>query len=451
MSTATVQDELLQDVQVERSEDGTVTLQIAVVPEAVVATRQKVMKDYARRMKIPGFRPGHAPANIVRRNVGDEAISQAVSDKLVTEAYQKAVEQSEIRPLTQAQVSALEFDAFNSEVPMKFQAETIARPQITLGDIESVSVDRPQTVISDEEVENGLEVLRNENARLETITDRGAQVGDVLNAELQVFQDGVAKSEDPAPLRAFVLGESGFVPPIDEHLVGAQIDEERRFPITYPEDFQDTELAGQTVEFAVKITSHKERILPELSDELAQRMGVENLEAMRERMQQMLYFNRSREIDNQVREQVAQSVIEAAQLEVPAALVKQRIHERIHNFEHELEHRNQTLEKYLEENNQTREEMENSLREEITGATRRELVLDEIARGQELKVNEEEFEQYYLSMAQALNVSVEELIERFDASAVHASLLRRKATDWLFERANVVETDAAVVAADTAE
>jgi trigger factor len=442
MSTATVQDELLRAVQVESSDDGTVTLQIEVAPEAVAAARQKAIKDYARRMKIPGFRPGHAPANIVRRNVGDEAISQAVSEKLINDAYQKAVEQNEIRPLTQAQVSALEFDAFNSEAPMKFQAQMIARPQIELGAIEGVAATRSKVSITEEDVEKGLESLRSENARLETVIERGAQIGDVLNAELQVFQDGAPKGEEPAKLRAFVLGESGFVPAIDEHLIDARIDEERRFPVTYPDDFQDAELAGQTVEFVVKVTSLKERILPELDDEFAARVGVENVAAMRERMQQMLQFTREREAENLAREQIVQSVVEAAQLEVPSALVNRRIHDRIHSFEHELEHQNKTLDQYLEENNQSREEMENNLREEITDATRRELVLDEIARQRELKVTEDEFEQYYVSMAQALNQPVETLIERLDASAIHASLLRRKAMDWLYEHANVEETEA---------
>jgi trigger factor len=442
MSTATVQDELLRHVQVESSEDGTVTLQIEVAPEAVAAARQKAIRDYARRMKIPGFRPGHAPANIVRRNVGDEAISQAVSEKLINDAYQKAVEQNELRPLTQAQVSDLELDAFNSEAPMKFQAQMIARPQIELGEIEGIATTRPKVSVTDEDLEKGLETLRSENAALQTITDRGAAEGDVLNAELQVFHDGTPKSEEPAKLRAFVLGESGFVPAIDEHLIGAQIDEERRFPVTYPEDFQDPELAGQTVEFAVKVTSLKERILPDLDDEFARRVGVEDVAAMRERMQQMLQVTREREADNLAREQLAQKIVENAQLDVPTALVERRIHDRIHSFEHELEHQNKTLDQYLEENSQSREEMENNLREEITAATRRELILDEIAQKQELKVTEDEFEQYYVSMAQAINQPVETLIERLDATAIHASLLRRKAIDWLYEHAKVEETDA---------
>jgi trigger factor len=443
MSTATVQDEMLRDVRIENGEGGLVTIQIEVAPEAVASARQSALKDYARRLKIPGFRPGHAPANIVRRQVGDETIFQAVSDKLVNDAYQKAIEQNAIRPLTQAQVSNLELDAFDNEAPMKFEAQVIARPQIEFGELEGVAATRPKVEITDEDVETGLEALRNENASLQTITDRGAMDGDVLNAELQVFdENGAPKGEEPAQLRQFILGQSGFVPAIDEHLIGAKLDEERRFPVTYPEDFQDEELAGKTVEFAVKVTALKERVLPELDDDFAKRVNVENVEAMRERMRLMLQITRGREAENFAREQVAQKVIDDAQFEIPTALVDRRLQERIHQLEHELEHQQKTLEAYLEENNQSREEMETQLREEISVALRRELVLDEIAGREELKITEDEFEQYYVSMAQALNQPVETLIERLDAGAIHASLLRRKAVDWLYERANVEETDA---------
>ena len=144
------------------------------------------------------------------------------------------------------------------------------------------------------------------------------------------------------------------MPAIDEHLIGAKIDEERRLPVAYPEDFQDAELAGKTLEFAVKVTAVKERVLPKLDDEFAKRVGVENVDAMRERMRIMLQVTRGREAENLAREQVAQKVVDSSQFEIPSALVDRRLHERTHQFEHELEHEQKTLDQYLEENKQTR-------------------------------------------------------------------------------------------------
>ena len=438
MSTPAVQ---LKDVQVERGEGGLVTLQIEVAPEAVKKKREAIIRDYARRVKIAGFRPGHAPSNIVRRTVGDDAILQALSDQLIQSAYQQAVEQEGLRPLNQAQVSDLELDGFDDEKPVSFKAEVIVRPEIEVGETKGLEVSRPKTVVTDEHVESGLQRLREENASFKNIEGRGAENGDVLNAELQVFIDGEAKGEEPAKLRSFVLGESGFVPAIDEHLIGINLDEERRFEVTYPDDFNDAELAGQKAEFAVKATAIKERILPELDEDFAKRMGTENLEQMHERMKDAITQARENEIRNYLREQIAEKIAEQATLEVPTELVKRRAQERIHHQTHELEHEGKTFESFLEEQGQSREEYEVQLENEIDDATRRELILDEIAQTETLKVTEDEFAGYYEQMSQMLQQPVEALIERLDAQAIHASLLRRKAIDFLLDQANVTETD----------
>ena len=446
MSTPSVQ---LNDVQIEKGEGGLVTLKIEVAPEAVRKTRESVIRDYARRVKIAGFRPGHAPSNIVRRTVGDDAILQALSDKLVQGAYQQAIDDNGLKPLNQAQVSDLEMDAFNDAKPVTFAASLIVRPEIDLGEVKGLELTRPVGEISDEHVENGLQRLREENATMKNIEGRGAAEGDVLNGELQVYVGGEAKGEEPANLRAFVLGQSGFVPSIDEHLIGIELDEERRFDVTYPSDFNDADLAGQVAEFAVKVTAIKERVLPELDDDFAVRMGTENLDHMRERMREAVAQARDNEIRNFLREQVAQKISDQATLEVPTELVERRVQERIHHQEHELQHEGKTLEGKLEEDGQTREELENQLREEIATATRRELILDEIAGREELKVTENEFAEYYTQMAQMLNQPVENLIDRLDASAIHSSLLRRKAVDWLLDHANVTESDDASLEGST--
>ena len=438
MSTPVVQ---LNDVQIEKGEGGLVTLKIEVAPEAVRKTRDSVIRDYARRVKIAGFRPGHAPSNIVRRTVGDEAILQALSDKLVQSAYQQAIDDNGLRPLNQAQVSDLEMDAFDDSKPVTFAASLIVRPEVDLGEVKGLEVSRPKGEITDEHIDSGLQRLRDENATLKPIEGRGAQDGDVLNGELQVYVGGEAKGEEPANLRAFVLGESGFIPSIDEHLVGAELDEERRFDVTYPSDFNDADLAGQVAEFAVKVTAIKERVLPDLDDEFAVRMGTENLEHMRERMREAVGQARDNEIRNYLREQVAQKISDQAVLEVPTELVERRVQERIQHQEHELQHEGKTLDAKLEADGQTREELENTLREEISAATRRELILDEIAGREELKVTENEFAEYYTQMAQMLNQPVETLIDRLDAAAIHSSLLRRKAVDWLLDQAVVTESE----------
>ncbi|MDQ3815303.1 MAG: trigger factor family protein, partial [Armatimonadota bacterium] len=147
----------INDVTVERNQDGLVTLHIEVPPETVRATRDKIIKDYARQIRVPGFRPGHVPPNIVRRHVGDEAIAQGVSDELVPAAYQQALFKTELQPLERAEVDQLTFDAFTSDQPLQFVARVIVRPDMQIGDLKGLPVTRPKVEVAEEEIDEAME------------------------------------------------------------------------------------------------------------------------------------------------------------------------------------------------------------------------------------------------------------------------------------------------------
>lgn len=436
---STVQTVQLSNVSVDKGEGGLVTLNIEVAPETVRAARERALKAWSKRLRVPGFRPGHIPAKIVARQVGEESLAQSVSDDLVPRVYQEALQQAELVPLERATVDELPFDAFEGDKPLNLIAHVIVRPEIDLGNLEGIELSRPTLEISDDDVDSGLEALRNERAQFKDIEGRGAQNGDVLSAELQVYIDGEARSDEPAPLRAFVLGESGFTPNIDEHLLGAELDETRRFTLTYPDDFQDEELAGKEAEFEIKVTALKERILPELNEEFAQAAGAENVEGLRAQMKQFLQSRKEREANEALRTELVQKVVEGATLEVPGELVNRRAHNRFHAFEHELQHRESTLDDYLSETNQSREEFEASLADEIAGELKQELVLDEIAQKQNVEVTLPEIENHYRMMSQVLRQPIEQLINEVDVETVRASIRQRKAIDWLMQNAKINE------------
>jgi trigger factor len=436
-----VQTVQLNNVHVERSDGGLVTLQIEVAPEAVRSMRERVIKDYSRRIRVPGFRPGHIPPNIVRRNVGDESIAQSVSDQLVPAAYQQALQQTDLQPLDRAQVDDLTFDAFDGDKPLNFTARVIVRPEIELGEVKGLTVTQPKVEVTEEDIDTGLEELRTQRATLRDVEGRGAQPGDVVSGELQVFIDGQPRQEEPTRLRAFVLGESGFVPSIDEHLIGAVLDEERRFNVTYPSDFKDAELAGQVAEFAIKITSLKERVLAELDDEFAKSVGLEDMAAVRERMRQAITETRQREGQDAARQSVVQAAVEGAQFETPSSLVESRTERRLTSMERDMEQRQATLDQYLESIGKTREEFEADMRSEIEKEVRQELVLDEIARRENLTVAGEEIENHYHQIAAAMGQPVERVVEYLDVDTARASILQRKAVDWLMENAVITSEE----------
>lgn len=431
----------LTNVQIERGEGGLVTLQIEVGPEAVKVARDRVIKDLSRRLRVPGFRPGHIPAAIVRRQVGDESIAQSVSDQIVPEAYQAALQQSNLQPLDRAQVDELDFEAFDGQKALQFTARVIVRPEMELIEYSNLTATQPRVEVSDEDVERGLEELRRQRATLRDIEDRGAQSGDILNAELRVFIDGEERGDEPGKLRGFVIGEGGFVPSIDEPMMGAKLDEERRFEVTYPDDFKDEELAGKKAEFAVKITALKESVQPELTDEFAATLGMDDMAAVRGRMREAIQEGRERESQEFVRADILRQLVEGTPFEVPPTLLDERTQRRVSNVEGELAQRGGTLENYLTAIGKTREEFEADVRGEVESEMKQELVLDEVAQREELVASQDELEAHYYQVAQAMQQPIEKVVERLDVEQARASILQRKALEMLLEQANVVEGD----------
>ncbi len=440
----------LNSVSVEKGEGGLLNLSVEVSPDSVQKTRERVIKEFSKRLKVPGFRPGSIPAGIVRRNVGDDAIAQEVSEQLVPAAYQAAIEQEKVQPLERAEVDNLEFDAFDAEKPLTFVARVIARPEITLGSVEGLAATKRTVQITDEDVEQALTRMREERAYLVNVPERGAENGDVLFADVQVYIDGAPRAEEPAKLRGFVLGESGFVPPIDEFLIGMQLDETKKFPVTYPEDFQDPELASKEAEFEVKLTALKSRVVPELTDEFAQISGAENVDDLTVKLRDYLAAVGERESRKETREELVKAVVDASELEVPAALITIRLSERLQGIEQELAQNQATTEQYLASINSTQEQLEADLREELQTELKTELVLDEIAAKQELPVSMAEVEQHYLLMAQVMEQPVEQLVQSVPVANVRTSILQRKAIDYLVSKAEIKNEQGEIVSMDVA-
>lgn len=440
----------LNNVQVERGEGGQVTLSIEVAPGTVKAARERVIKDLSRRLRVPGFRPGHIPTAIVRRQVGDEAIAQNVSDQIVPEAYQAALQETGLQPLDRAQVDELSFDALSGDEPLTFTARVIVRPEMEI-EYSNLKATQPRVEVTDDDVEKGLEELRRQRAHLYDIEGRGAQNGDILNAELRVFMDGEERGDEPGRLRGFVLGEGGFVPPIDEHLVGANLDEERRFEVTYPEDFKDADLAGKSAEFLVKITALKESHQAELTDEFAQTLGMEDMAAVRERMRGAIQEGRERESEEFVRAELLRQLVESTSFDVPPSLAEDRSQRRVQNVEAELAQRGGTLEDYLKAIGKTREEFEADVRSEVESEMKQELILDEIAQREGIEATQEELESYYYQAAQAMQQPVEKVVERLDVEQARASILQQKALMWLVENSDIEEGEPLPIEADETE
>ena len=409
-----------------------VELTIEVESQRVEQALRDVAREYARQVKIPGFRPGRAPYTLIAQRVGEERLFQDALQKLAPNVYQEALEAANLDPYKLEPLEVV------TEEPLTLRAVVQLQPSIQLEDYSGIRVEPTEVTVSEEEIEAVLREIQEEHADVEPV-ERPAQTGDQLTADVKIEVDGVA-IYDQKDVR-FVLRPESFtgVPPgFVAEIEGMQTGEERMFTLTYPEDFEDPELAGREAVITVRLHEVQERRLPPLDDALARKAGgVESLEELRERIQEMLQSRAEVKAQEQLTEAVLAQVMELARVEYPPAAVEEEVDKLIQEFERRLLDRGLSLQGYLEAEGKTLDELRTEQRPIAEERIKRSLVLRTVIEREGIQVSPEEISAEVEALAGLYGSNAEEARKMLTSEASRRSLesrlLVRKAIDRLIE------------------
>ena len=281
-----------------------VALTIEVEGAKVVHAVDRAYKEYSKYVAAPGFRKGKAPMHLVRQRVPLTDVRQRVGELLVEPAYEEAIAQEAIQPYAPPRLEMVELELENK--PFIFKAIVPLAPTVTLGTYTGLPVDHKTYSVADADIDAQIEKLR-ERAADFPIVERAAQTGDLVVADVGAVTE--ARPEAAAPRPAMIeLGNAGNIPGFDDHIIGLSTGEEAAFTLTYPEEYQDEELAGETAEFTVRVKEVRARQVPPMDDALALKLSnnkIETLDALRANL----------------REDMERSLRESAEAETDAALV----------------------------------------------------------------------------------------------------------------------------------
>ena len=416
-------------VTAEQLEHCRVALTIEVEEERVQKALRATARRISRQRLIPGFRPGRAPVGVVLRRLGKETVYNALVDDIGEELYEEALEQLDIKTVGQAQLEDVQFE------PLVLKLTVHTEPIVELGDYRALRIEPPPVSVSEEQVEEELEKLRERNARWE-LAARPSQLGDRVTVALKgTNSEGqVLVNEERATLR---LSLDSSLPTLHEQLLEMTAGEEREFDFTYPQDFPNPDLAGQTLHFQARMLEVRERVLPALDDEWAKTVGdYDSLEDLRLALRAQLEEQAGQEAEREYAEQVVQAVVDQAHIDYPEEMV-QRTLDRI-LFEQDMFLRRQglDLDLYLRMEGKTREQLREELREEAEKRLRRSLVLSKVAELEGLEVTPLEVVSYIRLMSSAYGDRAEEARRTMLASesfqeSVRQDLLAEKATSRL--------------------
>lgn len=291
---------------------------VGVPAERIETEVNKRLQQTARRAKIPGFRPGKVPMNIIRQRYEDSARQEVLGD-LIQSSFYEAVVQEKLNP---AGAPSVEPKAFEKGQALEYVATFEVFPEFEVTGLESIAVERLQAEVSDADVDNMLDILRKQNTRFEVV-ERAAENGDQLNIDFVGTVDGEVFAGGSAKGTPLVLGSGRMIPGFEEGLVGAKAGEERVLSVTFPEDYQNLDLAGKAAEFAVTVNSVAAPQLPELNDDFFALFGVKEggLEGFRAEVRKNMERELRQAIKSKVKSQVMDGLLAANSVEVPKALV----------------------------------------------------------------------------------------------------------------------------------
>jgi trigger factor len=415
----------------------------AEVPATEVSKRvEQAARGLARGMRVPGFRPGKAPAPVVIKRVGREAVLDEAVRESIGGWYTAAIEAAKVVPVGEPD---LDLSALPGEgEPLKFAIEIGVRPPAKLGDYKGLEVPRREADAGDEAISEEIDRLRERSAKLETV-DRPAGRGDFVVMDFAGSVDGTPFAGGEGRDQMVELGSGRLVPGFEEQLEGASAGEDRTVKLTFPEDYQAAELAGQEAEFAVTVKEVKAKDLPEPDDDLAAEAGFDTLDELREDIRGRIAEAESSRIDAEFREAALDAAVANATVEVPDTLVEARARELWDQMLHSLSHQGISKEAYLRISGREEDEIVEAGKEDAAQALRREAVLAAIIEAEGIEPSEEELLEAVGQAAEG--DSPKKVLERLKSAGrldtLKEDLAQRRALDLVTESAKPVAAEAA--------
>jgi trigger factor len=409
------------------------TVRVEIPTDIVNAEIDRIARDYSRKARIPGFRPGKAPARVVKQRFRSEILHDVAHD-LIPRAVDDALRERGVEAVDTPDVRDVNV---NENEPLTFTASFDTLPAFEPGDLSGIAVQRSSSKVEDQAVDLALQRLRERAARYEPVEARGVTDGDTVVIDLE-RSAGPGQKPERHENTSIEIGAKANPPGFDEQLLGLEVGASKTFSVHYPADYTITELADTDVSYSVKINGIKRRVLPDLDDEFAKDLGeFDTLDALRARVREDLEHEARHTAERELRGELMKQLATRLPFEVPASLVERELNRRLEDFARRLIDQDIDPRQAGIDWNAFRDSQRDVAREAVASA----LVLDEIARRQQLDPNESEVEQEIARFAERSGrtpAAVRAGLEKEGGlSRVYSGLRREKSIDFVMAHATI--------------
>ncbi len=376
-----------------RPEPGSkMVLEIEVTPDEVAKHFTIAYRHVADRTKVPGFRPGKAPRHVIDRFVGRGSVLAEVIDHLVSASYGAALDQTDVMPIDNPEVD-IDPAAVVEGQAVTFTATVPVRPDVTLGSYTDYSFELETPEVTDEQVSQVIEELREQQATLRPVDDRAAAEGDIAAVKFTGTIDGQPFEGGSADRLPLVIGENRMIPGWEQHLVGLEMGGTTAFDITFPADYRVEDLRGKEAHFEVQLIDLREKLLPDADDDFAKSVGdVETLGELRTEIREAMEKRAEAEARHNFGDRIIDFAVSNATVEIPEVMVTNEVEIMRDELRSRLAQQQIGLDQYLALSKQSPEELTTELREPATRRVKTLLVLSAIAEREGVDASDEEID-----------------------------------------------------------
>ncbi|MGD9960522.1 trigger factor [Nocardioides sp.] len=417
-------------------------LTVEVPFEELKPSLDAAYKKIAQQINVPGFRRGKVPAAVIDRQVGRGAVLDEAINEMLPKAYIEAMQENNLQPLAQPEIEVTKLE--DNDL-LEFTAEVDVKPEIELPSYDGLEAEVEDVAVTDEDVAEQVEALRE---RFGTLVDveRAAADGDFVTIDLKATQDGEVVEGAEVAGMSYKVGRGGMLDGLDEALAGMSAGDET----TFSSELVGGDLVGEPVEVLVSVSAVQEQELPEVDDEFAQLASeFDTAEELTADVRERLGRGKRLEQAAAARDAVLEKLLEQVSIPLPESLVTDELNARRQNIEEQLVYAGLTMEKYLEDEGQTVEEFEADLDRRVRDSVAAQFILDEIAKKEELGIDQAELSQHLVRRAQQSGQDPQEfanhMFEHNHIPDLVQEILRGKALATIVESAVVKDASGNVV------
>ncbi|RAK21354.1 trigger factor [Anoxybacillus vitaminiphilus] len=422
----------------EKLEGNQGVLTVEVDAEKVNEGLDAAFKKVVKQVNVPGFRKGKIPRALFEKRFGVEVLYQDALDILLPEAYAKAIEETGIEPVDRPEIDIEQMEKGKSLI---FTAKVTVKPEVKLGEYKGLEVEKIDTTVTDEDVENELKRLQERHAEL--VVKEGGKIenGDTAVIDFEGFVNGEAFEGGKGENYSLEIGSGTFIPGFEEQLVGLEAGAEKEIEVTFPEEYHAKELAGKPATFKIKVHEIKTKQLPALDDEFAKDVDeeVETLDELKAKIKQRLEETKKNEAETTLRNTVVEKAAENAEIDIPEVMVKNETDRMLREFEQRLQMQGLNLELYYQFSGQDEAALREQMKEDAEKRVRVSLTLEAIAKAENIEVTEDDVNKELEEMSKMYGIEVESLKNMLGSlEGIKEDLKLRKAIDFLVENSKIV-------------